>query len=81
MEWLLLLRTQAAPASVAVARGLGHCGSQALSTGSIVAAHGLSHLPSCMCCLPDPGVESLSLTLAGRFFIAEPPGEPPSAHA
>ena len=26
--------------------------------------------------LPDPGIESASPALAGRFFTAEPPGEP-----
>ena len=28
--------------------------------------------------LPDPGIESPSPALAGRFFTAEPPGKPPS---
>ena len=28
--------------------------------------------------LPDPGVKSVSLALAGRYFITEPPGEPQS---
>ena len=28
--------------------------------------------------LPDPGVKSVSLALAGRFFITEPPGKPQS---
>ena len=26
--------------------------------------------------LPDPGVELMSLALAGRFFTTEPPGKP-----
>ena len=26
--------------------------------------------------LPDPGIESMSPALAGRFYIAEPPGKP-----
>ena len=26
--------------------------------------------------LPDPGIESVSLILAGGFFIIEPPGKP-----
>ena len=26
--------------------------------------------------LPDPGIESVSLVLAGGFFIIEPPGKP-----
>ena len=26
--------------------------------------------------LPDPGIELMSPALAGRFFIAGPPGEP-----
>ena len=26
--------------------------------------------------LPDPGIESVSPTLAGRFFTTEPPGKP-----
>ena len=28
--------------------------------------------------LPDPGMQSVSLALAGRFFITEPPGKPQS---
>ena len=28
--------------------------------------------------LPDPGIEPTSPALAGRFFIAEPPGKPNS---
>ena len=30
--------------------------------------------------LPDPGIESLSPTLAGRFFTAEPSGVPPNTY-
>ena len=26
--------------------------------------------------LPDPGIEPVSLALAGEFFISEPPGKP-----
>ena len=26
--------------------------------------------------LPDPGIESMSAALAGRFFTTEPPGKP-----
>ena len=26
--------------------------------------------------LPDPGIEPMSLSLAARFFTAEPPGKP-----
>ena len=26
--------------------------------------------------LPDPGIEPMSLALAGRFFTSEPPGKP-----
>ena len=29
--------------------------------------------------LPNPGIESASFSLTGRFFIAEPPGVPPKA--
>ena len=74
LHWLLLLQSTGS-------LGFSGCGTWAWSlrlralTGSIVVAHGLSYLLSCMCCLPDPGIESLSLALAGRFFTAEPPGE------
>ena len=30
--------------------------------------------------IPDPGIKSTSLTLAGRFFTIEPPGKPSLAH-
>ena len=30
--------------------------------------------------LPDPGIESASVALAGRFFITEPPGKPRYIH-
>ena len=74
LHWLLLLQSTGSP-------GFSGCGTWARSlrlralTGSVVVVHGLSYLLSCMCCLPDPGIESLSLALAGRFFTAEPPGE------
>ena len=31
--------------------------------------------------LPDPGIELVSLALAGRFFTTEPPGKPPKVLA
>ena len=30
--------------------------------------------------IPDPGIKSTSLALAGRFFTIEPPGKPSLAH-
>ena len=30
--------------------------------------------------LPDPGMETTSPELAGRFFTTEPPGKPPHVH-
>ena len=30
--------------------------------------------------LPNPGVETVSLALAGKFFTAEPPGKPIRCH-
>ena len=57
------------------ARGLGSCGSQAKSTGSIVVVHG----PSCfrsMWGLSRSGVKLVYLALAGRFFTPEPPEKP-----
>ena len=31
--------------------------------------------------LSDPGIEPESPALAGRFFMAEPPGKPPAVHS
>ena len=45
------------------------------STGSIIAAHGLS-CSHCMWDLPGPGIKPLSPALAGRFFTTEQPGKP-----
>ena len=75
MHWLLLLQSTGSPGFSGRGTWARSLRLRALSTGSIVVAHGLSYLLSCMCCLPDPGIESLSLALAGRFFTAGPPGE------
>ena len=46
------------------------------STGSITVVHsGLSCSAACGD-LPGSGIEPMSPTLAGRFFIIEPPGKP-----
>ena len=45
------------------------------STGSIVAAQGLS-CSEAMWDLPASGIEPASRALAGGFFTAEPPGKP-----
>ena len=52
-----------------------NCGSRALGPRhSSCGAWAL--LPHDMWDLPAPGIERLSPTLAGRFFITEPPGKP-----
>ena len=69
MTWLLCgAWLSGVQASVAAARGLWN-------TGSAAVAHGSSCSMACGN-LPGPGTESVSLTLAGRFFTTEPPGKP-----
>ena len=43
------------------------------STGSVVAAHGLS-CSTAVWDLPRPGIEPMSLALQGGFSVTEPPG-------
>ena len=77
-----------AVASLAVEHGLQACGLQQLwhvgsvvvacglqSTGSVVVAHRLSCSTACGI-FPGPGLEPMSLALAGRFLTTAPPGKP-----
>ena len=43
--------------------------------GSVVMAHGLSCPAACGILVPRPGIEHVSLALAGRFLATGPPGK------
>ena len=86
---LLRTRTVQAPRgggfSPRVAWALGHRASVVSrsgfsSTGSIVAAHGLSCSAACGILLDQGSNPSMSLPLAGRLFATEPPGKPHVFH-
>ena len=62
-----------ARASVAVARGLSSCGSQALERRLRTCGAWASLLRG-MWDLPGPGLEPVSPALAGRFLTTAPPG-------
>ena len=65
-----------AQASVVVARGLSSCGLWALELRLSSVAHGLSCSAACGI-FPGPGIEPMSLALAGGFLTTVPPGKPP----
>ena len=44
--------------------------------GSVAVVHAGASLLHSMCSLPGPGIELVSLALAGGFFTPEPPGKP-----
>ena len=64
LRWLLLLRSRALDvwASVVVARGLSSCGAR------VLLLHGMWDLPG-------PGLEPMSLAVAGGFLTTAPPGK------
>ena len=61
-------------ASVVVARGLSSCGSQALEC-RLSSCGTWAQLLRGMWDLPQPGIEPMSLELAGRFLTTVPPGK------
>ena len=62
-------------ASVVVARGLSSCGSWALEC-RLSSCGSRAQLLRSMWDLPGPGLEPVSLALAGGFFTTAPPGKP-----
>ena len=62
-------------ASVVVARGLSSCGLRALEL-RISSCGAWAQLLRGMWDLPRPGLEPVSLALAGRFLTTAPPGKP-----
>ena len=55
--------------------GFSCCRARVLSAGSVLVAQGLSCSMACVI-FPDPGIESVSPALAGRFLCTVPPGKP-----
>jgi len=68
-------RLQGVQTSVAVARGLGSCSSQALEH-RFRSCGARAYLLCGMWDLFRPGIKPVSPELAGRFFITEPPRKP-----
>ena len=68
-------RFQGTWASVAVASGFSNCGSQVLEH-RLNSCVPWAYLLHCIWNLPESGIKLMSPTLAGRFFITEPPEKP-----
>ena len=70
LQWLLLLQS-----SSSRVHGLSSCSSQALEH-RLYSCGSWSQLLYGIWDLPGPGIELMSLELAGCFFTIEPPGQP-----
>ena len=68
-------RALGAQASVVVAHGLSSCGLQALEH-RLSSCGARASLLCSMWDLPGPGLEPMSLALAGGFLTTVPPGKP-----